>query len=130
MFFRIPTVGYTGWVCTTQDGATSSTVDTNCVSRFVSLSDQLGNEADDLTDFRQSDDPETYGQSFENGNWICNPTFEDLSTEFKVQTECSAWLPSEGNDVNNPSIYRFQKGQSYNVQGWSRTVTSTPETTY
>ena len=119
LLFGIPIRGYSGWVCTTESAG--DTPDTHCVSRFISSSDFEANEAGYLTDLslaQQSDDPSTYGSSFENGNWICDHENDDSSIEATIQ--CTAWLPSDRNDSTHPSIYRFESGNSYSVKGYVR----------
>ena len=74
LFTEIPHRGYTGWICGREsplDGETTSCTDC-CVSRFVSFTDFILDDAIDLVyPPRESDEPEKYGYSYDNANWSC-----------------------------------------------------------
>ena len=92
-----------------------------CVSRFISTSDFYAGVNSDLEAARESDDPETYGLSLENGNWACGTPNYSAETELSTSlltVECTSWMPAEKNNLTEPAIYRFEAGTSYKVKGY------------
>ena len=54
-----------------------------------------------------------------NGNWVCHtmpyPDDDSLNT-----VTCTSWLPWDFRDWEYPSLYRFEKQQSYPWYAWTK----------
>ena len=115
LFTEIPFRGFTGWICI-YDEDISDPIFT-CVSRFVQYSDLNETYPIDLTASEQSDQPELYGYSLENGNWVCGDLEEEEEStgiySHKDSGTCTAWLPNSYGFRDIPSIYRFSPDDNY-----------------
>ena len=121
LFTEIPFRGFTGWICIYDKDSYPDDPETEpifqCVSRFVEYPDLNINYPIDLTVLQWYDQPDLYGSTLDNGNWVCGDLTEteEATTGFthKDGATCTAWLPNSYGYKDYPSMYRFSPDDNY-----------------
>ena len=71
----------------------------------------------DLTVLQWFDQPDLYGSTLDNGNWVCGDLTEteEATGDFshKDGATCTAWLPNSYGYKDYPSMYRFSPDDNY-----------------